>query len=74
MSRSYEEMKKDYRQHAIHSIAKSFGAGAKTTPDAPSAPTEKQLKEFCIAGGHDVEELDRFLSEVSAEIATMMPT
>lgn len=48
-------------------VAAAFGVSAEADQLA------EQLRQFCLASGHDLAELTNFFQEVDAEIAGMMP-
>jgi hypothetical protein len=69
----YEKLRAGYRAQRIDEfVASASGAATSSTPP-PTTRLAEGLRDFCLATGRDLEELNGFLQQVDAELADMVP-
>jgi hypothetical protein len=71
----YERLKKLYRQVAFYDVLSGIGMPDLLQPVdyQLTSAVEQRLREFCLASGRDLEELNAFLNEVGCDIANAVP-
>ena len=70
----YERLKGLYRDCAFYD---AFGSAAWVPPQRPdyqpAANLEQTLREFCLASGRDLHELNGFFHQVGCDMADAVP-
>jgi hypothetical protein len=71
----YERLKALYQQVAFYDVFSLFGQPDPPRPVdyQPPSTVEQRLREFCLASGRDLEELNAFLNQVGCDIADALP-
>jgi hypothetical protein len=74
--KNYEELREQYQDYMKRAVAADHGLNNEDLGDVEKEVPrlEKQLLDFCLSNGHDLEDLQQFFHDVETDaLAAIMP-
>jgi hypothetical protein len=76
VDKNYEELREQYQNYVKRAVAAGYGLNDEDLGDVEKEVPrlEKQLLDFCLSNGHDLEDLRQFFHDAETDaLAAIMP-